>query len=290
MRRAVCSTREQLPIMWNSMLCSSVFIVLAGCAEGLAGFTSFGFDATPALHREAHQIYAADDAPVTDLETRVSRTAKVAAYLAEDAVVLSRELQGLQEALQGQTPSALALVQSHQVDEKLRTLGMQIPATFQQLLPSELYHAASTLGGPNQPALLAEAATEKLTGAAASLSLAGQPAGPPAGQPAGQPAGAAPPAAAGSGAPAAGPPPPAGPPTTTPAPATGTAAPAATAQADQGTKCGGPGQFACSPLMSLISFNYKFGITVSVVLWVLIFVAVMLLLGGCIGCALRRPR
>lgn len=70
------------------------------------------------------------EAPLTDLESEVGRTAKVAAFLAQDAAVLSQELRGLQNALHGQD------------DPSARLASEQVP-----LGPALLQRQAPVLGG-----------------------------------------------------------------------------------------------------------------------------------------------
>lgn len=283
---------------WRPTLRTSLLIALVSCAAGLNGFGSLSLE--PA---SAHQAVVADDASVTDLEARVSRTARVAAYLAEDAAVLSQELRGLQDALRSGGVSSETHLQS-EVADQLRELGVQAPATFH-------YQGVQSIQTGLEPsALLAEAASQKLTGvgelqsfvwdtpppglsmpglvpASIAQSINNGPA--PAGA---SPAGAAPAGAAAAGAVPAGSPAPTAAPAGSPAVASAGAGSAAAAPAGaqpaSGEKCGGDGQVACTKLMRIISFDYKFNLTVSIVLWVLIFVAILLMFGGCIFCLVSR--
>lgn len=50
---------------------------------------------------EEISVAGASQQPITDLEAEVQRTSRVAAYLAQDAAVLSKELQSLQMSLRG---------------------------------------------------------------------------------------------------------------------------------------------------------------------------------------------
>lgn len=74
--------------------------ILAAAAAPSGGFGVVA-ERGQSMPSEEISVSGASQQPITDLEAEVQRTSRVAAYLAQDAAVLSKELQSLQMSLRG---------------------------------------------------------------------------------------------------------------------------------------------------------------------------------------------
>ncbi|CAL1158607.1 unnamed protein product [Cladocopium goreaui] len=74
--------------------------ILAAAAAPAGGFGVVA-ERGQSMPSEEISVSGATQQPITDLEAEVQRTSRVAAYLAQDAAVLSKELQSLQMSLRG---------------------------------------------------------------------------------------------------------------------------------------------------------------------------------------------
>jgi len=233
----------------------------------------------------------------TDLEAELQRTARVAAFLAQDAVALSEELKGLQATLGlGRDRfhahgAALLVPQGKQLVSARPSAFVPRGGRFSPLRASLL--SSRAYGGlRDEPAALAaemgtmaaDVPTEAAPASPDSAALGAEPPPPPAseggGDAAAQTAAAEPATSEAS--------------TTTVATATSlpsnTTLGGSTEKRSDGPKCGGSEQPECSTFMRVLTMDYHFTVFWSCVHWSVIFFVLFVICWCCSCCGGSRSR
>jgi len=112
---------------------------VASTIQDLAALQDFGVASTPSdilvaaasggfgVQAESHSQASMSELPTTELEAEVQRTSRVAAFLAQDALVLSKELASLQNSLKGHGRPEIGLDQAAELSA-LELTATQAPA------------------------------------------------------------------------------------------------------------------------------------------------------------------